>query len=197
MFMISDIRPKDEIYIRLSADDVRRATFIGFLNDGRVAVEQTDPPLDDSALTSLVFFTYCPEKQKSRRLGFQARIESITADRQILLQQLTKPFVCDLRLWPRVQFNVLPKVHAYCGDQEIKVVDLSGGGTHLVLQNDDSASPAIGSFVQVKFIFEKGETTADGKILRAWNDQQGLRHVEVHFLGEPEIRRFIYNRERT
>ncbi|MRR17662.1 MAG: hypothetical protein EG826_14535 [Deltaproteobacteria bacterium] len=197
MLMISDIKSKDEIYIRLSADDVRRATFIGFLDDGRVAVEQTDPPLDDSTLTSLVFFTYCSEKQKNRRLGFQARIESITADQQILLKQFTKPFFCDLRLWPRVHFDVLPKLHAYCGDQEIKVVDLSGGGTHLVLEDEDSASPAIGSFVQVKFIFEKGEATADGKILRSWTDQQGLRHVEVNFLGQPEIRKFIYNRERT
>ena len=194
--MILDIRPKDEIYLRLSADDVRRSTFIAPLDDDRVIVEQTDPPIDDSALMSLVFFTYCSERRKNQRLGFQARIENITADQQIFLRQFTKPFVCDLRLWPRVHFDVLPTLHAYCGDQEIKVVDISGGGTHLVLQDDDSVSPAIGSFVQVKFIFENGETTADGKILRSWTDQEGLRHVEVNFLGQQEIRKFIYHRER-
>ncbi len=195
--MILDIRPNDEIYLRLTADDVRRSTFITHLDDGRVVIEQTNPPIDDSALRSLVFFTYCAEKQKNRRLGFQARIENITADQQIFLRQFTKPFVCDLRLWPRVHFDVLPELHAYCGDQEIKIVDISGGGTHLVLQDTDSASPAIGSFVQVKFSFEKGETTADGKILRSWTDGEGLRHVEVNFLGQPEIRKFIYNRERV
>jgi len=194
--MILDIKPNDEIYLRLSADDVRRSTLIALLDDDRVMIEQTNPPIDNSALMSMVFFTYCSEKQKNQRLGFQARIEKITADQQIFLRQFTKPFVCDLRLWPRVHFDVLPNLHAYCGDREIRVVDISGGGTHLVLQDDDSVSPAIGSFVQVKFIFEKGETTADGKILRAWTDQKGLRHVEVNFLGQPEIRKFIYSRER-
>jgi len=194
--MILDIRPKDEIYLRLTADDVRRSTFVTLLDDDRVVIEQTTPPIDNSALMSLVFFTYCAEKQKNQRLGFQARIERITADQQIFLRQFTKPFVCDLRLWPRVHFDVLPELHAYCGNQEMKVVDISGGGTHLVLRDDDSVSPAVGSFVQVKFIFKKGETTADGKILRSWTDQKGLRHVEVNFLGQPEIRKFIYNRER-
>lgn len=190
--MILDIRPNDEIYLRLTADDVRRSNFIKFLDDGRIVVEQTDPPIVNSVLMSLIFFTYCSEKQKNQRLGFQARIENITPDHHIFLRQFTKPFVCDLRLWPRVSFDVLPKIRAFCGDEEIHVVDISGGGTHLVLPESDSSSPAVGSFVQVRFIFEKGETTADGKILRSWTDQQGFRHVEVNFLGQPDIRSFIY-----
>lgn len=192
--MLTDIRPQDEVHLRLAADDVRRSVFIKFLDENRIVVEQTQPPMDNSLLMSLIFFTYCPENRKPQRMGFQARIENITPDHLIFIRQLTKPFICDLRLWPRIHFDVLPKIHAFYGDQEIKVINISGGGTHLALNEDDPASPSAGSLVQVKFIFKEGETTADGKILRSWTDQKGLRHVEVKFIGEPEIRDFIYKR---
>jgi hypothetical protein len=191
-FMVLDIRPKDEIYLRLMADDVRRSYFIEFLDENRVVVEQTQPIMDNAALMSLIFLTYCPVEKKNQRFGFQARIESITPDHRIIIRQLTPPFICDLRLWPRIHINVLPDMRAFCYDQKIQVVDVSGGGTHLVLRKDDSVSPEVGSLVEIKFIFEKGETTADGKILRLWTDPEGLRHVEVKFIGEPEIRNFIY-----
>jgi len=192
--MLTDIRPNDEIYLRLAEDDVRHSCFIKFLDENRIVVEQTAPPMDNATLMSLIFFTYCPENRKTQRLGFQARVESLTPDHLIFIRQLTKPFICDLRLWPRIRFDVLPKLHAFRGDQEIKVINISGGGTHLVLHENDSASPAVGSFVQVRFIFEEGETTADGKILRLWTDPEGLRHVEVKFIGDPEISDFIYKR---
>lgn len=192
--MILDIQPKDEIYLRLMENDVRRSYFIKFLDDNRIAVEQTQPAMDSAALMSLIFFTYCPEKQRNQRLGFQARIESITPDHLIFIRQLTPPFICDLRLWPRIHFDVLPKINAFYDDQEIQVIDVSGGGTHLVLRENDSAPPAVGSLVQINFIFETGETTADGKILRLWTDPEGLRHVEVKFIGQPEIRNYIYKR---
>lgn len=192
--MFLDIQPKDEIYLRLMENDVRSSHFIKFLEEDLIAVEQTQPAIDNGALMSLIFFTYCPKKQKNQRLGFQARIEDITPDHQIFIRQLTKPFICDLRLWPRIHFNVLPKINAFCNDQEIQVVDVSGGGTHLVLRENDPAPPAVGSLVEIKFIFEEGETTADGKILRLWTDPKGLRHVDVKFIGEPEIRNFIYKR---
>ncbi|MEE9913154.1 MAG: PilZ domain-containing protein [Deltaproteobacteria bacterium] len=190
--MLSDIRPNDEIYLRLAAEDVRRSNFIKFLDDNRIAVEQTRPAIASTDVMSLIFFTYCPEKQKNHRFGFQARIESITPDQMVFLRQLTKPFVCDLRLWPRIPVDVLPTVHAFFGPEEIQVIDISGGGTHLALPESDNAAPAVGSLVQVKFVFEQGETTVDGRILRSWMDVQGLRHVEVNFIGESRIRSFIY-----
>lgn len=189
-----DIHPKDEIQLRLREEDVRLSYFVKFLDEDRVVVEQTRPFMDNSVLMSLIFFTYCPDKQKNQRLGFQARIESITPDHRIIIRQMTRPFICDLRLWPRVHFDMLPNAQAFCRDKEIQVVDVSGGGTQLVLRPNDSVSPAIGCLVAIKFIFDKGETTADGKILRLWTDSKGSRHVEVKFIGQPEIRDFIYRR---
>jgi hypothetical protein len=193
--MTSAIRPKEEINLRLREDDVRRSSFIEYLNETLVAVEQTKPAIGHAERRSLIFFTYCPEQKEKQRFGFQARIERITPDHRIIIRQLTMPFVCDLRLWPRIRFEVLPQMRAFCEDREIKVIDVSGGGTHLVLRENDDSSPEVGSLVEIKFIFAEGETTADGKILRLWTDPGGLRHVEVKFIGEPEIRNFIYKKQ--
>lgn len=190
--MLIDLHPRDEIHLRLSASDVRVTHFIQFLDESRIVVEQTRPEIDNTALMSLIFFTYRLHKNKNQRIGFQARIENITPDRRIFVRRLTQPFICDLRLWPRVQFDLLPEMHAFCRNREIKVVDVSGGGTQVALSQDDPATPAVGSLVQIRFLFEKGETTADGQILRIWIDRNGLRHVEIKFLGQPEIRNFIY-----
>ena len=193
--MLPDLRHGEEIQLRLSADDVRTSSFVKFLDENRMVVDQTRPAIDNSALMSLIFFTYRPDKRKKQRMGFQARIENITPDQRVFIRQLTRSFICDLRLWPRIQFDVLPNMHAFCRNREIKVVDVSGGGTRVVLDRDDPATPAIGSLVQIKFIFDQGETSADGQILRVWIDPNGLRHVEIKFLGQPEIRNFIYRKK--
>ena len=192
--MLSELRPNDEITLRMNINDVRRASFIKYLDQSRVAVSQTEPAIDSNLLMSMIFFTYCPEKPQKERLGFQARIENLTPDQQIIIRQLTKPFVCDLRLWPRILFDTLPNAQAYCDDKAVGVVDVSGGGTRLVLREVDSDTPAVGSLVSIKFIFEEGETTAEGKILNLWNDFNGMRNVEVKFIGNPEIRDFIYKK---
>ncbi len=195
--MVLDLSPKDEVCLRLREDDVRRTSIVEFISDNRIIVEQTTPAMSNASLMSLMFFTYCTSKQKNKRMGFQGRIESITPDDRIIIRQMTMPFVCDLRLWPRVHFDLLPQMRAYCHDQEIKVVDISGGGTHIILQDDDDAPPATGALVEIKFMFDTGETTADGKILRVWTDAEALRHVEIQFIGKPEIRDFIYRKSRA
>jgi len=192
--MALDIRPTDEVCLRIRENDVRRSHVVKFFNDNRIAVEQTAPLLDNSSLMSLIFFTYCSEKQKNKRLGFQARIENITPDNRIIVRQMTTPFICDLRLWPRVHFDLLPRMDAFCHDRKIQVVDISGGGTHLILRETDDPAPSVGSLVAIKFSFENGETAAEGKILQSWNDSAGLRHISVQFTGQPEIRDFIYRR---
>jgi len=192
--MIEELLPDKEVSLRLSADDVRSSRVVKFLGDKRIVVGQTDPPVDNYSMMSLIFFTYRPQQNSPDRMGFQARIESITPDSMLFIRQLTKPFFCDLRLWPRVQFDLLPEMQAFCGNRRLDIVNISGGGTHIVLHDDDPAAPEPGSLVKIKFIFDKGRTTAEGRIVRLWSDQKGLRHVEVKFLGDPEISNFIYRR---
>ena len=192
--MILELRPKDDVYLRMREDDVRRSRFLQFLDQNRIAVEQTDPILDESLIRSLIFFTYCPDKPQKERWGFHARIEDQTPDGRIIIKQLSRPFVCDLRLWPRIHFHLLPGSHAFRQDQEIQVINVSGGGTHFVLSREDGGSCEVGSLVQIKFTFETGETTADGRMMRLWTDLEGMRHAEVQFFGHPEIQDFIYRK---
>lgn len=136
-----DIGPKEEIYLRLDRSDIRRSYFIEFLPDNLLAIEQPDPCIDNSRLMSVIFFTFCPGRQKTSRSGFEARIETITDDYRVFLRRLTQPVPCDLRLYPRIRLDLLPNVQAFCHDREVQVIDLSGGGTHVVLRKDDCASP--------------------------------------------------------
>lgn len=189
--MALNIKAKDEICLRLSENDVRRSHFIEHLRDNMIAIEQTEPAMDNHRLMSIIFLTYCPKKQKKQRLGFQARIENITPDHLIFIRQLTTPFICDLRLWPRIHFDMLPKISAFCHDQEIQVVDVSGGGTHVVFNENDCAAPPIGTIVPMKFFFKDGKTTLEGEILRQWTAPTRMRHVAVRFVGQHNIPTFL------
>jgi hypothetical protein len=192
--MALDITPTDEVFLRIRENDVRRSHVVKFLSENRIAVSQTTPPMERSALMSLIFFTYCTEKPGKNRLGFQARIENITPDRRIIIRQMTKPFICDLRLWPRVHFDLLPDLRAYCQNKKLQVVDVSGGGTQVLLSEEDDTVSAVGSCMKIQFVFENGQTSVEGKILRVRTDRDGMRHVSVQFFGQPEIRDLIYRR---
>lgn len=189
--MTLDIKPKDKIYLRLAANDVRRSNFIEFLHDSLISIEQTEPPIDNHQLMSVLFFTYCPGGQKTPRIGFEARIENITPDSRIFLRRLSEPFACDLRLWPRIPLDLRPVLRAFCQDQEFKVADISGSSAHVILLGDDRPSYAVGTIVQIKFVSESGETIEDCEIQRNWIDTAGKNHLALEFIGSNEIHNFI------
>ena len=97
-----------------------------------------------------------------------------------------------MRVWPRISLDLLPNVHAYCHGKEIKVISISGGGTHVILYEDDCAASETGAIVNMKFIFDKGEVAIEGKILRKWQDDSQRTHVAIQFQGSYNISRFKY-----
>jgi hypothetical protein len=194
MLMALEIKPKEKIFLRLAANDVRRSHFIEFLHDNLISIEQTVPPVDNQHLMAVLFFTYCPGGQKKPRFGFEARIETITPDKRIFLRRLSEPFACDLRLWPRIRMDLRPVIYAYCENQEFKIVDISGSSAHFTLpEEEDSPSYKVGTIVQIKFVFESGETFADCEITRHWIDTTGKNHLAVQFIGSNEVNNFIKN----
>jgi hypothetical protein len=190
--MVPNLQPKDEIYLRLKGNDIRCSYFLEFLRDHLIAIEQTKPAIDQGHLTSVIFFTYCPAAENGKRLGFEARIETMTPDDRIFLRQLSDSFACDLRLWRRVRLDLIPPVRAFCHDREIQVIDLSCGGAHIVLQADDCGTPAPGTTVTMKFVFKKGKVLTQGEVLRQWTDLTGKRHFAVHFADAEDIKEMIY-----
>jgi len=178
--------------LRLDKNDVRKTQLNQIISNDVIATEQTSPSFNNSHLNRIIIVTYKAPGENTGRLGFEARIEKITEDYQIILRRLNEPAPCDLRVWPRVRLDSLPGVRAFCQDREIQVVDISGGGTHVILRNDDCQQPSPGSAVSMKFIFPNGEVTVEGEILRSWNDSTQTKHVAIKFKDSHNISQFIY-----
>jgi hypothetical protein len=187
-----NLPPAEEIYLRLDVNDIRKTQLHEILPNDIISVEQTKPPVASAHLNKIILLTYKAPGEKINRLGFEARIQEITADYRIILHKLNDPAPCDLRVWPRIRLDLLPEVRAFCHDKEIQVVDISGGGTHVILKENDCLVPEVGGSVNLKFVFEKGEVTVEGEILRKWKDPSQRDHVAIRFLGTHDISQFIY-----
>ncbi|HOW57461.1 MAG TPA: PilZ domain-containing protein [Smithellaceae bacterium] len=187
-----EILPGEILDLRLDKNDVRKTLLNQIIAKDVIATEQTNPSLNNSHLNHIIIVTYKAPGENTGRLGFEARIEKITEDYQVILRRLNEPAPCDLRVWPRVRLDFLPEVRAFCRDREIQVVDISGGGAHIILRNDDCGQTAIGAVVSMKFVFPRGEVNLEGEVLRIWNDSPEKRHVAVKFTGSHNISQFIY-----
>ena len=181
----------EPIFLRFDVSDIRKSQLHEIQSNDLIAIEQPQPPVEKTSLQRIVAVTY-KDPQKNDRFGFEARIEEITDDYRLILRKLSDPAPCNLRVWPRIRLDLLPNVQAFCHDKEIQVIDVSGGGAHIILQKDDYSTPEIGQIVNLKFIFEKGETVMEGEVLRKWQDPCKRDHVAIQFRGDHDITQFIY-----
>lgn len=181
----------EPIFLRFDVGDIRKSQVHEILQNGLIAIEQPLPPVETTSLQRIITVTFKTPQEKER-CGFEVRIQEITADNQLILLKLNDPTPCDLRIWPRIRLDLLPDVRAFCHDKEIQVVDISGGGTHIILQKDDCAAPEIGTIVNLKFVFKNGEAVMEGEILRKWKDPCKRDHVAIQFRGNHGITQFIY-----
>ena len=104
----------------------------------------------------------------------------------------TKNAFIDQRVWPRVRFDLLPSVRAFCPEKEIQVIDLAAGRAHVILSCDESDASEIGTILQLKFVFDQGEVSVEGKIIRKWKDTSRRDHIAITFRGNNNINQFIY-----
>ncbi len=187
-----NIVSKEEIYLRLERNNILKSKIHAFLPDDLIAIEQTQPPLKADYINRIILLTYREAEDKTRRFGFEARIKKISSDNRIVLQKINDPSPCDLRIWPRIRLDLLPNVRAFCHEKEIQVIDISAGGTHIILHSNECEAPEIGTIVQMKFIFDKGTVLVEGKILRKWKDASQGDHVAIEFCSSNNIGQFIY-----
>lgn len=190
--MYPGVMPAEEIFLRFDLNDIRKSQLQEILHNDLIAIEQTLPPVEACHLNRIVLLTYKVPTANTGRLGFEVRIQEITSGNLVILHKLNDPAPCDLRRWPRIRLDLLPDVRAFCHDQEIQIIDISGGGTHAILQKDNCAAPEIGMMVNLKVVFEKGEVVMTGKILRKWKDSCQRDHVAIQFYGNHDINQFIY-----
>jgi hypothetical protein len=182
----------EEVFLRFDVNDIRSSRHLRMEKDDLFIIEQTSRPIEKVHLNKIVLITYGNHEEKNGRLGFEARIQAINPAGEITLHKLSDPTPCDLRVWPRIRLDLLPDVLAYCRGKEIRVIDISGGGAHVILGKDDCIDLEIGTIVSMKFVFKKGETAMDGKILRKWQDASLRSHIAIQFQGSYNINQFIY-----
>lgn len=189
-----NIEPGKEILLRLGENDIRKSQIHELLPNDVISIEQTQPPIENVHLNHIVLLTYRSAAEKPGRFGFEARIQEITADNRIILHKLNDPAPCDLRIWPRICFDSLPDIRAYCKEKEIHVIDISCYGTHIILHKDDCEEPEIGAVIKMKFVLKNDELIIEGKILRKWKDSSRRVHVAIEFQGKHKhnISKFIY-----
>lgn len=181
-----------EIFLRFDVNDIRSSRIYRIEEGDLFTIEQTSPPIETIHLNRIVLLTYKNSGEQNGRLGFETRIQKIVNVVEIILHKLNDPAPCDLRVWPRIRLDLLPSVRAYCHEKEIQVIDISGDGAHVILHEDDCASPEPGAVVNMRFVFEKGEVEIEGKTLRKWQDASLRNHVAIQFQGSYNIRQFIY-----
>jgi hypothetical protein len=181
----------EEIFVRIDINDVRRSLFCQLLPNDIIVIEQTKPPVNKNHLSKTVLLTFKISGKKIGRCGFEARIREITNDDRIVLQKLNDPAPCDLRVWPRICLDLLPDVRAFCCDKEIQIIDISGGGAHIIAQNIACAA-SEGSIINMRFIFNKGEVTVECRIVRKWRDASDRDHLAVQFQGNHNMSQYIY-----
>ncbi len=174
---------KDKIVLRLrEAEDADlRTTYINdVMSDEYITVEQTNPPLNNTFLSRSILVTFSSKDFENGRVGFMARIERFTADGRIVLHKLSDYAAHDLRMWPRVNGNFLQYINAYMKDNHIQLIDLSCGGSHVILNRDD-LEYNDGSQIKLRLVHEGGETIIDGKVLRVWPDASRNMHAAIQF----------------
>jgi hypothetical protein len=187
-----NIGHKDEIHLRLDKKDVRKSRIHELLTDDLIAVEQTQPFLEAKYVNHTILLTYREADNGNKRFGFEVKIREVDSNNKIVLQKLSNPAPCDLRIWPRIRLDLLPNVRAFCHDKEIQIIDISGGGAHMILHRDEYENPEVGKIVHIKFIFDKGEAVVEGEILRKWKDASQMDHVAIGFFDGNNIGYFIF-----
>jgi hypothetical protein len=186
-----NIEPAEEICLLVEGKDIRKSRLIQLLNNDYFTIEQTQQPIENGYLNHIVLLTYQNTAASPGRLGFEARIMAITSDCRIILHKLNDPAPCDLRMWPRIRLDLLPKIRVYCQKKESQVIDISISGTHIILYEGDEEYE-IGTVVKVRLIFENGEIDTEGKILRKWRDNYQRNHLVISFPDKKKISQFIY-----
>jgi len=186
-----NIEPRQEIFLVLHGKELRRCRFLQPLANEHFSIEQTDPPITPRNINEIVMVTYSTNHGRPLRLGFEARIKSVTAEDKLILFKLNDPAPCELRSWPRIKKDLLPPVRVKCQKKESQLIDISSRGVHIVLY-DTMHAPAINSKVKLQLAFDNNELSLEGHVLRRWVDEFHRLHLAVAYEDNSDISKNIY-----
>jgi hypothetical protein len=157
-----------------------------------IVLLQTFPPLDRSFLNKHILITYVIQDKVSERYGFMAEVAELREGYEtkgrgvpvIIASKLGDEEKCELRMQPRMNPPTPCKV--FIDGEELRIVDISAGGIHLVQKPGRRSSAGINDVITLDINIRSNSIRADARILRKWNikGMDGPEHLALKFLEE-------------
>lgn len=167
-------------------------SFILDVEKENIVLLQTFPPLDRSFLNKQILVTYVVKDDGWGRFGFMAEVTELREGYEtkgrgvpvIISRRLGEEKQCELRMHPRMNPPTSCKV--FINGEELRIVDISAGGIHVVQQPGKSSSSGVDDVVTLHVEFSDKNIQVDARILRKWNIK-GLNspeHMALKFLKQ-------------
>ena len=191
------VKPGLAVEVVLDAGRIGRS-FLQDVNDDRLVLLQTRPPLDGRYVHRRILITFLDTGKNLSRYGFWAEITElregyITRGRgfpAILVRRITESTPCDLRQYQRVA--PCQDLQVRLAGETLEVVNISRGGAQLVRK--PGSTPVLGPEDITILTLERGDAIVfrSSRVIRLWHTKgsSGPQHVAVKFLQElpPSLR---------
>lgn len=184
----NELQPGRAVELVLS-ETIVKPSFIQDMNEDRIVLLQTIPPLNERHLDREILITYVVRKDTSTRFGFRARVIKLcegymTVGRgfpAIVTVRTSESSPCELRRHQRA--TLPPRVELWLGQEKLDVVDISPGGSHVV-RNPGYDRLDICDVVTLTVRNGSGCIERRAQLIRRWHTKGrgGPEHLALKFL---------------
>ncbi len=185
------VKPGLSVEVVLDAGRIGRS-FLQDVNDDRLVLLQTRPPLDGRYVHKRILITFFDAGRDFSRYGFWAEIDElregyITRGRgfpAILVRRITESAPCDLRKYQRIK--PCQDLQVRLAGETLEVVNISRGGAQLVRK--PCSMPILGPEDIIILTVERGDAIVfrSSRVIRLWHTKgsSGPQHFAVEFVQE-------------
>jgi hypothetical protein len=169
-----------------------KGSFILDAKDETVVLLQTFPPLDRSFLNKHILITYVTHDKGSERYGFSAEVAELQEGYEtkgrgvpaVIAKRMSGEKKCELRMYPRINPPTPCKV--FLDGEELRIVDISAGGIHLIQKPGKRLSAGINDEITLDIEVRSSSMRVNARILRKWiiKGMDGPEHLALKFLEE-------------
>jgi len=193
---MNEIRPGLSIDVVISTDfsreltDVRRAIIYETLEDNRIIISQTNPPLTRFYINKGVTVTFFIREQgKPMRAGYfgkvvdllQYRLQSGETVHAPVITLKTGRDLFDLRMHFRVRPTSDSNMRLYYSGEPVPIIDISIGGLRFSHLKKWKVSP--GDVLKVIVEIERERFPTELKVLRVWSTSATRRQEEIEYVS--------------
>ncbi len=169
-----------------------KGSFVLDAKDETIVLLQTFPPLDRSFLNKHILITYVTRDKGSERYGFSAEVAELQEGYEtkgrgvpvVIARRLGGEKKCELRMHPRI--NPPLSCNVFLDGEEVRIVDISAGGIHVVQKPGRRLSAGINDEITLDIEVRSNLMRVGARVIRKWNikGMNGPEHLALKFLDE-------------